>query len=431
MPITTRPSHIAVGVVALATAAAVAVGGAEALNGSSTTAASSSSSATWDRNGNGSYDQGYRNGYREGYGKGYSAGSQSGSNGDGSQGSDGSGGLGGSGGIDGNGSGIDPFGDLGGGSGSSGSGSDVQQAGEATAKQVVGVVNITTTLDYGTGEAAGTGMVLTSDGRILTNNHVVDGATSIKVEVISTGRTYTAKVVGTSPTNDVAVLQLENASGLQTVTTSDSSSVSVGDAVTGVGNAGNEAGTSAAEGKVTATDQEITASDAASSSDSEKLTGLIETNADIQSGDSGGPLYDSDGKVIGIDTAAQTDQAGNTTAGYAIPINHALQIAQQIVSGVDNDTIHQGLPAFLGIQMSTRNGSPTVAGTVSGSAAAKAGITQGSTITAIGRTKVSTSTQISAAIQKYSPGDSVRITWTDAGGTSHSTTVTLGEGPAD
>ncbi len=430
MPAMTRPSHIALGLVAISAAAVLAVGGTEAIRDVSTSSTSSTnSSATWDRNGGSSYGDGYRQGYQNGYDKGYSNGLNQGGGGFPSSGGEGFPSSGGNG-FDGGGSAIDPFGNIQGGSGSGSSG-DVQQAGEATAKQVQGVVNIVTTIDYGTGEAAGTGMIMSSDGLVLTNNHVVDGATKIKVTDLTTNRTYTAKVVGTSPTNDVAVLRLENASGLTTVSFGDSSSVSVGDSVTGVGNAGNDPGTSAAKGTVTALNESITASDGASSSDSEKLSGLIEINADIQSGDSGGPLYDSSGKVVGIDTAAQTDQAGNTTAGYAIPIDHALSVAQQIIDGVDNDTIHQGLPAFLGIQMSSQGSSGTVAGVVSGSAADKAGITQGSTITSIGGTSVSTQKQISAAVTKHHPGDRVSISWTDANGTHHTRTVTLGEGPAD
>ena len=320
---------------------------------------------------------------------------------------------------------------------------------EATASQLVGVVDIVTTVNYGQGEAAGTGMVLTSSGEVLTNNHVVEGATSIKVTVLSTGRNYAATVVGTSPTNDVAVLQLSGASGLATVDLGDSSSVQVGDSVTGVGNAGNEAGTSAATGEVTALDQDITASDG-SGTDSEQLTGLIMTNAAIEAGDSGGPLYNDRGEVVGIDTAAQTSgRSGVTVAGYAIPIDTAVAVAEQITSGVDNATIHQGVPAFLGIQTaqasangfgqqgdgfgaaaSDGTGAP-VSGVVSGSAAEKVGITAGSTITAVGGTAIASSTDLTSALAGHDPGDRVSVTWTDASGSTHTATVTLGSGPAD
>jgi S1-C subfamily serine protease len=310
-------------------------------------------------------------------------------------------------------------------------GTQVEAAGLASAAQVAGVVDIVTTVNYDQGEAAGTGIVLTSDGRILTNNHVVEGATSISVTVLSTRRTYEAAVVGTSPTNDIAVLQLKGASGLTTARLGDSSTVGVGDDVTGVGNAGNDAGTSAAAGTVTALDEQITATDGAGS-DSETLTGLIEIAADIRSGDSGGPLYDAGGRVVGIDTAAQTTaRGGSTVAGYAIPVNHALEVARQIVAGVDDATIHQGLPAFLGIRLAPWGTGTTIAGVVDGSAAEAAGLGAGDTITSIGGTPVAKPDAISAAVASHDPGERVRVTWTDAGGVEHGTTVTLGSGPAD
>ena len=128
--------------------------------------------------------------------------------------------------------------------------------------------------------AAGTGIVLTSNGTVLTNNHVIRGATSIKVTDVGNGRTYTAKVVGYDATKDVAVIQLQNASGLTTASLGDSSSVQSGDSVTALGNAGGKGGTpSVAAGTVTALNQAITASDEGSGVNSEQLTGLIETNA--------------------------------------------------------------------------------------------------------------------------------------------------------
>ena len=329
---------------------------------------------------------------------------------------------------------------------------------EATARQLRGVVDIVTTVDYGTAQAAGTGIVLTPDGEVLTNNHVVDGATTITVTVLSTGRSYRATVVGTSPANDIAVLRLSGASGLTTAPMGDSSIVAVGDAVTGVGNAGNDTGTSASTGEVTALDQQVTASDGDGSS--ETVTGMIQTSAPIQPGDSGGPLLDRDGKVVGIDTAAQTSgDSGETVAGYAIPINHALDVATQILSGTDNGTIHHGLPAFLGVQTAgtagtdaSGTGSGTdpygtgsdsdpygtgstagvpVVGVIPGSAAESAGLQAGDTITAVGGTTVSSSDELTAALAGHSPGDRVSLSWTDAYGAAHTATTTLGSGPAD
>jgi S1-C subfamily serine protease len=321
------------------------------------------------------------------------------------------------------------LGDLGGSTGTSGG-----TTGTASSEQVRGVVDIVATENFGQGEAAGTGIILTSNGRVLTNNHVVEGSTSLEVTDLSTGKTYEATVVGTSPTNDVAVIQLKDASGLATATLGDSDTVSVGDAVTGVGNAGNEPGTSASTGVVTALGQSITASDQGGGN-AEDLTGLIQTNAGIRAGDSGGPLYDASGKVVGVDTAAQTSaRSGQTVAGYAVPINHALDIAEQIVAGVDNETIHQGVPAFLGVRLSQQFSNTVgaaVAGVIDGSGAASTGLSAGDIVTALDGKAVNSADALRALVDAHEPGDSVSITWTDVAGAVHSQTVTLGAGPAD
>jgi S1-C subfamily serine protease len=177
-----------------------------------------------------------------------------------------------------------------------------------------GLVDIVSTLGYQSAEAAGTGQVVTSSGEVLTNNHVIDGATSIKATDIGNGRTYTAKVVGYDKSDDVAVIQLQGASGLTTVSFGDSSQVSVGQSVTALGNAEGKGGTpSVATGTVAALNQSITAGDEGSGS-SENLTGMIESNAPIQPGDSGGPLVNTAGQVVGIDTAASTN-SGSSSSG--------------------------------------------------------------------------------------------------------------------
>ncbi len=333
----------------------------------------------------------------------------------------------------GNGSGSGGTGNFGnGGTGSS------TTSGQATSAQSVGVVDINTVIDYGTQEAAGTGIVLTAGGEILTNNHVIDGATSIKVTVVSTGKTYTATVVGDDPTDDVALLQLSGASGLQTAKLGDSSSVAVGNTVTAVGNAGGTGGTpSAATGTVTALNQQITASDQGGGN-SETLTGMIEINADIQAGDSGGPLYSSSGSVIGIDTAASSQSFNQTTTGFAIPINKALSIAKQIESGTETATIHIGPTAFLGVQLGSSAGSfgssssgATISGVLAGSAAQQAGLAAGDTITAVNGQSIASADALSTAMAGFNPGDKVTLTWVDSSGQSHSATITLGSGPAD
>jgi S1-C subfamily serine protease len=333
-----------------------------------------------------------------------------------------------------NGGDSSPNGSGQGGSGSAGSGSGAGTTGTATAAQQVGVVDINTVLDFGAGKAAGTGIVLTSSGEILTNNHVIQGSTSITVVVVSTGKQYTATVVGTDPTDDVAVLQLSNASGLQTAKLGNSGTVAVGNPVTAVGNAGGVGGTpSAATGTVTALNQSITASDT-NGSNQEQLTGMIQIAANIQAGDSGGPLYAADGTVIGVDTAANASRGYAGTTGFAIPIAKATSIASLIVSGPETSTIHLGYPAFLGVQLSqaqSTTGGAVIGGVVSGSAAASAGLKAGDTVTSVNGTAVSSATALSQAMQKLQPGQQVRVGWVDAAGASHSATVTLGTGPAD
>ncbi|MGK9148417.1 trypsin-like peptidase domain-containing protein [Plantibacter flavus] len=303
----------------------------------------------------------------------------------------------------------------------------------ATAAESVGVVDIQTELAYQGAAAAGTGMVLTSDGQILTNNHVVAGATSIVVTVVSTGQEYTARVIGTDATNDVTLLQLDGASGLDTVSVDDDG-VAVGDAVTGVGNAGGTGGTpSAAEGSVTALDQDITVQDETTGA-GKQLTGLIQTDADIQSGDSGGPLYDAEGEVVGIDTAASS--GGTEIDGFAIPIDHALSIVDQIRTGVETETVSIGYPAFIGIGLaSAGNGATqTVAGAVVGSVientpAATIGLAAGDVITSLNGVAIDSAQTLTATMATLQPGQTVSITWTTAAGASQSAQVTLIEGP--
>lgn len=317
----------------------------------------------------------------------------------------------------------------------------------ATAAQQVGVVDVTSQLGYAGAESMGTGMVLTPNGEILTNNHVVEGATSIGVTVVSTGASYTASVVGTDATDDIAVLQLAGASGLHTAAIDSSAAVAVGSVVTGVGNAGGVGGVpSAAPGTVTAVDQSIT-TQAEGAAASENLSGLIETSANIQAGDSGGPLYNASDQIIGIDTAAAS--GGYAVAGYAIPITTALSIAGQIESGQASAEITIGNPAFLGVEVipttesaasgygRSLGGVPTqtvpgatIGGVFVGTAAANAGLAAGDTITDINGTAIGSASDLSSALAGYAPGQSVTLTWTTDAGASATATVTLGAGPA-
>jgi S1-C subfamily serine protease len=348
-----------------------------------------------------------------------------------------------------------------------------------------GLVDVVSTLGYQDGAAAGTGMVLTSTGEVLTNNHVIDGATSIKATDVGNGRTYTAKVVGYDKTRDVAVLQLQGASGLATVTLS-STSPQTGQKVVALGNAGGKGGTpSVATGTVTGLHQTITASDE-SAGNAEQLNGLIGHNAAIQPGDSGGPLVNTSGQVIGMNTAASSSsstagfqsQDGQTpapTQAFAIPITEASSIASQIEAGTPSSSVHLGGTAFLGLETSsssdgtsgfggsndgglggnyggglggyagggygsyggyngdggsTTSNGVTIAGVVPGSAADQAGLAAGDQITSVAGHSVTSSADIQSLLGKYHPGDRISISWTDQFGQSQTTTVTLTAGPA-
>jgi S1-C subfamily serine protease len=349
-----------------------------------------------------------------------------------------------------------PFGNSGdsgssGNTGNTGASSGPSDVSAIADKVDPGLVDIDTTLGYQSEEAAGTGIVLTSNGEILTNNHVIDGATSISVTDVGNGHTYSASVVGYDRTSDIAVLQLHNASGLQTASIGNSSKVAVGEDVVGIGNAGGTGGTpSAAGGSVTALDQSITASDEGDGS-SEQLTGLIETNADIQPGDSGGSLVNTSGQVLGIDTAASagfsfqsSGQSG--TQGYAIPINAALSLAQKIVDGDATSTIHIGATAFLGVKIepSSSSGSGfggtgnsgsgetsgvSIAQVVTSSPAQEAGLAEGDVITAVNGQTITSPTKLTNLLEPDHPGDSISLTWTDNSGASHTATIQLSSGP--
>ncbi|MBA8989994.1 S1-C subfamily serine protease [Curtobacterium pusillum] len=332
----------------------------------------------------------------------------------------------------GTGSGTNGFTVPGDGTGSSGSsGTSTESAATAaTTAQKKGVVTINTVLNYDeSSQAAGTGMVLSSNGTILTNNHVIEGATSITVTDETTGKEYKADVVGTDATDDVAVLKLEDASGLSTVTLDDDGEPSTGDTVTDVGNAEGTGNLVAAEGTVTATDQDIQVQ-SESGTGTESLQGLIEIAADVVSGDSGGPVLDSEGEVVGMATAASSGTADVT--GYAIPISTAKSIAEKILAGESSSTITIGLPAFLGVEVSgtASTGGVAVAGTVEGSGAATAGLAAGDVITSIDGTAVASSDALTSAIQSHSVGDEVTVGYTDSTGAAKTVTVTLTAGPA-
>ena len=309
---------------------------------------------------------------------------------------------------------------------------------ESSVDPAVAVIN--TTLAGGRGEAAGTGMVVSSSGEILTNNHVIENASSVRVQVGGKGRSYPAEVLGYNVPEDVALLKVDGVSGLDTVKTDDT--VTVGEPVVALGNAGGRGGKpDASEGAVRATGQTIQVAD---TSGSQTLRNLIRIDASLEPGDSGGPLVDADGEVVGMNTAASSGggfrlRTGGSE-GYAVPIKTALSVASQIRSGEGSGDTHVGERAFLGVSIQSarasgsRSGgssrsSALVAGVQSNSPADDAGLQAGDTIVSLAGKTITSIDDLTSALAPHHPKDKVDIGWVDESGDRHTAQVTLTTGP--
>jgi S1-C subfamily serine protease len=353
-------------------------------------------------------------------------------------------------------------------------------------KVAPGLVIINTTLQYNSEQAAATGMVINSDGLVLTNNHVIEDSTSITAQTAN-GHRYQAKVLGYDVTGDIALIQLEGASGLKTAPIGDSASVKTGDSVVAMGNAEGQDAIVPATGQVTALNQTITAGDQGGSITQETLHNMIQTNANIVSGDSGGPLANSAGQVIGMDTAGNDGgfAVQQSSAGYAIPIDNALTVARQIARGQASSTVSIGYPPFMGIyiahgsssspqaQAQAQNGSfggngaggngfggfggnggngnqscatsdrnlgpvdnianvssgTLVVGTICSSPAAAVGMTAGSVITAVNGQAIGSPDSLTGVVSKFRPGDTISVTWVSPSGQHTTSTIKLTAGP--
>lgn len=309
------------------------------------------------------------------------------------------------------------------------------------------VVDVNTVIDgFGNsgsvGRGAGTGMILTASGEVLTNNHVIAGATSITVTIQGRSGSYKATVVGADPTDDVALIQIQGASGLPTVNLGDSSSLSLGQRVVAIGNALGRGGTpTTTSGTITALHRTITVRD--ESGGVEQLSDLIQSDASISPGDSGGPLVNGSAQVVGMITAAARgapfDRVSNV--GFAIPINSAVGIVNQIRTGHATSDIIIGQPGFLGVEVRNLEAGEAarlglnvdsgalVVGVVPGLPAARAGMKTPAVITAAGGRKVASADALGPIIYQYKPGQRISVTWVDRSGT-HTATIELASGPA-
>ncbi|RBY84171.1 S1C family serine protease [Blastococcus sp. TF02A-26] len=284
---------------------------------------------------------------------------------------------------------------------------------------------VTVYVSSGSAGGSGSGVVLTDDGYVLTNDHVVslDGSTTTaEVQVrTSDGTLYDATVVGTDPTSDLAVLRLDGASDLTAATFADSDDVQVGDLAVAIG-APLGLSDTVTDGIVSATDRAVATG---STQDDATVIDALQTDAAINPGNSGGALVDAAGEVIGINTAIATvasgapgsSQSGSIGVGFAIPSNTAQRIAEEIIADGTADTAYLGVSARTAGDEEVGTGAQVVQ-VQPGSPAAEAGLTAGDVVTAVGDRPVTTSTELTAAVRSYAPGQEVALTVERDGRTS-------------
>jgi putative serine protease PepD len=285
-----------------------------------------------------------------------------------------------------------------------------------------GVVEITVSTSQATplgtqnGQAQGSGFVYDDQGHIITNQHVVDGASSISVRFWN-GKVYKAELVGSDPSTDLAVIKVDApASVLEPLSLADSSNVAVGDSVVAIGSPfGLE--DSVTSGIVSALHREMTSPNNFTIDDS------IQTDAAINHGNSGGPLLDSQAQVIGVNSQIESDSGGNDGVGFAIPSNTVKSIVSQLISS------GQAEHAYLGVAVdSTVTGGAKISQVRNGTAADNAGLRVGDLITAVDGAKIDSADALTSAINAKKPGDTISVTYTRAG-SSHTVQVTLGSRP--
>lgn len=300
-----------------------------------------------------------------------------------------------------------------------------------------GLVQITTFVDYQGVVGNGAGIVLTPDGQVLTNHHVVQGANSIQAISMATGQTFDADMIGYDRHNDVALLQLRGASGLPVAPLGDSGSVAVGDPVVTIGNANGTGHPFTHEpGNVTQLGRIIDAQDELTGG-SNQLGDLIESSTNLRAGDSGGALVNRAGQVIGLNAAATVNfkMGGEGIPGgegFAIPINKALGIVGQIRSGTPSPGVHIGPSVLLGIGVSSggsgRMGLP-VRSILRGGPADQAGLLPGDTLITIDGVPIDSANALTDVLDTHYAGDIIDLAWITRAGQDRNAKVTLGSGP--
>src|ERR1700752_676463 len=272
------------------------------------------------------------------------------------------------------------------------------------------VVDISTKFGYNNAVGAGTGIVIDPGGVVLTNNHVISGATDISAFAVGNGQTYAVDVIGYSRTADVAVLQLRG--GGARPSANIGGGVAIGEPIVALGNAGGQGGTpSAVAGKVVALNQTVSATDTLTGAD-ETLGGLIQADAAIRPGDSGGPMVNGAGQVIGMNTAATDSYKMSGGQGFAIPIGTAMGVAGQIRGGAGSNTVHIGPTAFLGLGVTDNGGNGARGERVVGTGpASAAGLSPGDVITGVDNVPINGATAITDVLVPHHPGDTIVLHW--------------------
>jgi len=282
-----------------------------------------------------------------------------------------------------------------------------------------GVVEITVdSSGFGSGPAEGSGWVYDANGDVVTNQHVVNGANSIKVTFWN-GKTYDAQLVGSDQTSDLAVIKVDApASMIHPLQLGDSSALRVGDGVVAIG--------SPFQLQETVTSGIVSALHRSISSPGQQpftISDSIQTDAAINHGNSGGPLLNTAGAVVGVNSQIRSESGDNAGIGFAIPSNTVRSVVTQLIA------TGKAQHAFLGVTIDSTASNALIAGVRGGTPAAKAGLKKGDVVTSLGGHQISSPDELASIINSYKPGDSVKITY-ERGGDSHSAQVKLATRPS-